>query len=246
MSGLVRSARARLSTALGGILFTFMSTTASLRKPRSTLREKEIWAKITAAAMPRPMETANCNTTSAVRVRPAPGLALLFLGREATKAIAFPLAFSAFMLPIPLSFTEHIHLWLRQVATVGCEWVMPMLGIPVLAEGTTLHFASATLFVSDACSGFSTVYAALAVACLTAYSAPSLRRRLLVMVVAAPLAIGANVLRVILLSLLVAWRGAEILETFVHPLSGMLTFALALPAIFWFGQPAPAQARTAA
>ena len=31
------------------------------------------------------------------------------------------------------------------------------------------------------------------------------------------------------------WRGPEILETFIHPLSGMMTFALSLPIIFWLG-----------
>jgi exosortase len=166
-----------------------------------------------------------------------PGLAVTFLGWRKTLAIGFPLAFMAFMLPIPLSFTERIHLELREIATAGTEWVMPMLGIPVLTEGTTLYFPHATLFVSDACSGFSTLYAALAVACLTAYTCTSLPRRLIVLVAAGPLAIAANVLRVILLSLVVAWQGTDILETFVHPLSGMMTFALALPVIFWLGQP---------
>lgn len=171
-----------------------------------------------------------------------PGLALLFLGREKTRAIAFPLAFAAFMLPIPLGFTERIHLWLRHIITAGTEWFLPLVGIPVLTEGTTLHFASATLLVSDACSGFSTLYAAVAVACLTAHSTPSTARRLIVLLAAAPLAIGTNLLRVILLSLVVVWQGTDILATFVHPLSGMLTFALALPIIFWLGQPSPRHA----
>jgi hypothetical protein len=48
---------------------------------------------------------------------------------------------------------------------------------------------------------------------------------------------------VIGLVLLTVWFGSGILETFVHPLSGMLTFALALPVIFWLGQPAMAQER---
>jgi hypothetical protein len=34
---------------------------------------------------------------------------------------------------------------------------------------------------------------------------------------------------------MVNWRGAEILDTFIHPLSGMATFAMALPVIFWLG-----------
>src|SRR4029078_3216337 len=42
-----------------------------------------------------------------------PGLSLLFLGGARTKAIAFPLSFTCFMLPIPLALTEQIHLWLR-------------------------------------------------------------------------------------------------------------------------------------
>ena len=164
-----------------------------------------------------------------------PGLSLLLMGVERTRAILFPLAFLAFALPIPLALTEQIHWQLRLLATAATSSVVPMLGIPVFVEGTTLHMATGVLQVADACSGFSTLYAAMAVACLTAYSTPSPARRLLVLLAAAPLAIAANMLRVILLVVLVVWQGEEILETFVHGLSGMMTFALALPVIFWLG-----------
>jgi exosortase len=164
-----------------------------------------------------------------------PGLALLLLGVERTRAIAFPLAFTLFALPIPLGFTEQIHLQLRYLATGAVSGLLRPLGVPVFVEGTTLHLASGSLEVADACSGFSTLYAAAAVAFLVAYSAPTLRRRVLVLVAAAPLAIGANIVRVFGLTVLAAWQGFDILDTFVHPLSGMLTFALALPVIFWLG-----------
>jgi exosortase/archaeosortase family protein len=75
----------------------------------------------------------------------------------------------------------------------------------------------------------------VAVACLTAYSIPNAGRRVLVLLSAVPLAVGANLLRVIGLVVLIKWQGGEILETFVHPLSGMLTFAISLPVIFWLG-----------
>jgi exosortase len=182
-----------------------------------------------------------------------PGLSLLLIGAERTRAIAFPLVFLAFALPIPLGLTENIHLALRHVATAGTSAVVPLLGIPVFVEGTTLHMARGTLQVADACSGFSTLYAAMAVAFLTAYSTPSPSRRALVVLGAAPIAIVSNMLRVILLVVLVVWRGPEVLETFIHPLSGMMTFALALPLIFWLGgrdtapdavvPPAPTEAR---
>jgi exosortase/archaeosortase family protein len=56
-----------------------------------------------------------------------------------------------------------------------------------------------------------------------------------VLLSAAPLAIAANILRIVALVFLVLWRGEGVLETFLHPLSGMMTFALALPIIFWLG-----------
>ena len=172
-----------------------------------------------------------------------PGLSLLLLGIERTRQIAFPLAFTLFALPIPLSMTESIHLALRHVATDASALLVPLVGIPVFAEETTLYLARATLVVSDACSGFSTLYAAGAMACLVAYRADTTPRRLLVMAAAAPLAIAANILRVVLLVVIVALTGIEVLDTWIHPASGMLTFALALPIIFWLGQPSqPASA----
>jgi exosortase len=173
--------------------------------------------------------------SAAAIVLALPGLSLLFLGVQRTRAILVPLLFLGFALPIPLTFTEAIHLQLRYIATAATAAAIPYLGIPVFAEGTTLNLPQGALQVADACSGFSTLYAALAVAFLTAYSTRSSARRLLVLAAAAPLAIGANILRVIALVLLVVWQGPGVLETFVHPLSGMMTFALALPIIFWLG-----------
>lgn len=167
-----------------------------------------------------------------------PGLSLLFLGRRRTAAIAFPLAFMALMLPIPLALTEPVHLLLRKIATYGTSLVVPWLGITAYVEGTTFHLVNASLHVGDGCSGFSTLYAAGAVAALTAYSCPNPWRRVLVLMSAAPLAIAANVLRVILLIAIVHRTGIDVLSTWVHPASGVLTFALALPAIFWLGSTA--------
>jgi len=174
-----------------------------------------------------------------------PGLSLLFLGPARTKAIVFPLALTAFALPIPLALTEPVHMVLRQIATAACAFALPLLGVPVFAEGTTLHLAATPVQISDACSGFSTLYASIAVAYLTAYSTPGWGRKLLILAAAAPIAVAANAARVVLLVVLVAWRGPEILDTFIHPLSGMLTFAVALPVIFSLGKPPKPVERTA-
>lgn len=166
-----------------------------------------------------------------------PGLSLLFLGTARTKAIAFPLAFLALMLPIPLVMTERIHLVLRHISTAGAAAVVPWLGVTVFAEGTTLHLSQGILEVGDGCSGFSTLYAACAVAALAAYSCDNWRGRILAIAAAAPLAIASNVFRVILLIFVVRTLGMSSLQTWLHPASGMLTFALTLPVILWLGRP---------
>jgi len=167
-----------------------------------------------------------------------PGLSLLFLGTARTKAIAFPLAFTALMLPIPLAVTERIHLVLRQISTAGAAAIVPLLGGTVYAEGTTLHITQGVLEVGDGCSGFSTLYAACAVAALAAYSSDRWSRRIAAIAAAVPLAIASNIVRVVLLVFVVRWLGIGALETWLHPGSGVLTFVLTLPVILWLGRPA--------
>jgi exosortase len=171
-----------------------------------------------------------------------PGLSLLFMGTERTKAIIFPLLTLFLTLPIPLFLTESIHLTLRHIATDSVAWLLPFFGVPVFASGTLLETPNGLLEVADACSGFSTLYATVTVAILTAYLCPVRHRKILVLAIAVPLAIGVNIVRVLLLTLLVDWVGLDVLNTSAHEISGLLTFVVALPVIFWLGRsPAPAE-----
>jgi exosortase len=165
-----------------------------------------------------------------------PGLALLFLGTERTKAILFPLSTLFLTLPIPLVFTESMHLVLRHIATKSVAWLLNLMGVPVFSTGTLLEVEGGSLMVADACSGFATLYAAMTIAILTAYFCKSPRRRILLLLIAAPLAIGVNIMRVLLLTLLVNWFGLDVLATSAHEISGLLTFVIALPIIFYLGQ----------
>ena len=70
------------------------------------------------------------------------------------------------------------------------------------------------------------------------YLSASPVRRLLVGLLFAPIAIAVNVVRVALLVVLVYWQGTDVLATSLHELSGIVTFLVALPVIFWLGGPA--------
>lgn len=165
-----------------------------------------------------------------------PGFSLIFLGKTRTKAIFFLLLTLFLTIPIPLAFTESIHLALRYIATDGSVWLLRFFNISVFSEGTTIQIENGSLQVADACSGFATLYATITVALLTAYLCQSLPRKVIVLVVAIPLAISINIVRVFVLTILVNWFGLDVLKTSAHEISGLATFMTALPIIFWIGR----------
>jgi len=157
------------------------------------------------------------------------GLSLLLLGTRRAKAIWFPLLFLGFAIPIPLFVARPIHLALRQVAAVSTEGALSFLGYDVHREGFHLRVGPESLEIADACSGFSALMAMLMVGLLLAYMGRArLWRGALLVLLAVPAAIAANLARCVLLSMLIAAFGGGILDTAVHPVSGMFTFAAAL------------------
>ncbi len=157
-----------------------------------------------------------------------PGLSLLLIGRQRTKAIWFGLFFLIFAVPIPLFIVRQVHLVLRSIAAVGTEAILA-LGYEVTREGTLLQVGREWIQIADACSGFATLMALSMAGILLVHMAPGTRwRKALVLALIFPIAAAANVLRCVVLSMLIAAFGGDVLHTWVHPLSGVVTFILAL------------------
>lgn len=161
------------------------------------------------------------------------GSVALLLGLRRTRALFFPLLLLFFMLPIPTAFVENIVLVLRRLSAAGCEYVLNTTGLPVLREFTTLRLPSGTIEIADACSGFSTLYASVTMALILCYLISSNARRALILISAVPLAISCNILRCALLGYLVHYRGIEVLETQLHPLTGIFSFSMALGLLYF-------------
>ncbi len=158
-----------------------------------------------------------------------PGLCLLFLGRERTKAIWFPLLFLGFAVPIPLVAARSVHLVLRHVSATGTAHVLDFMGYEVSRQATSLQVGPYAIEIADACSGFSTLTALLMVGLLLAYMARARwPRAALLMALVFPIAMLANLVRCIVLIMLVAAFDTDILGTMVHPGSGVATFLLGL------------------
>lgn len=155
-----------------------------------------------------------------------PGLCLLFLGPRRTSLLRVPLLISLLMVPIP--FTMGTPLALRTVTAIGVEPLLHGLGLTALREGTLLILPQHTFIVADACSGFSTLYASMAVAIILACYASSNGRRLALLLAAPPLAVAANVARVLALVLMTKTFGDGLLDTPIHEASGVATFGIVL------------------
>ena len=155
-----------------------------------------------------------------------PGLSLALLGPRRTRALAVPLAAAWLMLPIPRTFATDMQL--RHITAASVEWILDAVGYTVLRDATVLHLPGQTFVVSDACSGFATLYAGVSVAFLLACMAPTHLRRALLLLAAPLLAIVANVTRVLLLVVLTYHHGNWFIDSFFHPASGVATFVIVL------------------
>ena len=164
-----------------------------------------------------------------------PGLALLLLGPHRTRTLGVPLAVTWLMLPMPRDSAIHQHL--RRVTAWAVEPLLQAAGIPAYRQATVIEIPRQVFVVANDCSGFSTLYASLAVALLLVVLCRSTQRRALLLVAAPLLALAANILRVLALILLSEQFGVTVLETVIHPLSGVLTFAIALGGLFWIAGP---------
>jgi len=161
-----------------------------------------------------------------------PGLSLLFLGARRTRALIFPLLLAPLMLPIPAGAIAPISLTLREISAWGATQFIALAGIPVIREGTDLLIPRGPIYVTDACSGTQTLFAAITLSLILAYFTPSMARRGVLLVSAWILAIVCNMLRVASLVMLVHYWGYPLLQTKLHETSGLVSFSLALVALF--------------
>ncbi len=174
------------------------------------------------------------------------GLALTFLGAGAARVLAFPIGFLLFAVPAPPAVIDAFTFHLKVVATWLTVAVLDAARLPVVVEGSALHFPGATVTVADACSGLKTATSLTAMAALFAHLQPSRLRAALIAGLALPIAVLANAARVLFLSGLVAWWGPEVLEGPLHDGSGLVVYAVAMAALLALHAPATDPAPDAA
>ncbi len=120
-------------------------------------------------------------------------VAWVVLGTRAIQILAFPVLFISFAIPVwfPLSPV------LQEITADAVFWVVRVIEIPALRIENMIVLPAGKLSIEEACGGLNYFLAAMTLATLHAYlNYPSLRSRLVVVLVAAIAAVLVNILRV--------------------------------------------------
>jgi len=158
------------------------------------------------------------------------GTVLLLLGWHALARLWFPLFFLVFLVPLPGFMIDIATAPLKNFVSHIVESMLYELGYPIARAGVILMIGQYQMLVTDACSGLNSLYSLAALGFLYLYlTGPGTAvRRAALLASIAPIALVANVARVLILTLITFYLGEEAGQSFLHGFAGMTLFATAL------------------
>lgn len=160
------------------------------------------------------------------------GVAVAAGGRAWARHFVFPLLFLVFMFPWPTAWMARAALFLQEWVSIIAAAVFDLATV-CYRRGTTLKLAGVAepLVVAEECSGLRQIVAFLALgALLGKLTGRGLGFRLVLFLLAAPVAILANVVRVLLMGFGAMWFGTSWMHGWLHhaPAAFSLPLGIAL------------------
>ncbi|RKY36891.1 MAG: hypothetical protein DRP78_02540 [Candidatus Omnitrophota bacterium] len=156
------------------------------------------------------------------------GIVLYCLGSKAFKTLLFPITYLLFMIPLPLVLTSNIVLRMKLFAAQAAVIMLNKIGIQALRDGSIIRTLHSFLEIEAPCSGLRSLIALLAFGAAFAYlTKNSILKKWLVFLSALPIALSANILRIVLLGWVSEIYGMQAAHGWIHDFSGFLLFAFA-------------------
>jgi exosortase len=158
---------------------------------------------------------------------------LLCYGVLAWRRASFSLLFLLLMVPLPPALLEHSIYSLQQGSTEIAYLLFKAVGVPVLRQGFLLTVPGVTIEVARECSGIRSSVALFITCLLAAHLFLRTKWRMLVFVLLAfPVAIIKNGIRIATLTLLSVYVDPGFLTGRLHHEGGFVFFLLALAILF--------------
>ncbi|MFH2138100.1 MAG: exosortase/archaeosortase family protein [Candidatus Omnitrophota bacterium] len=155
------------------------------------------------------------------------GLVIYNCGFEIIRLISFPLFFISFMVPIPKVMTLGISFYMKIFAANAATALIGLV-IPLKSAGSMVYLPNGVLTVGAPCSGLKSLITLTALSLLFAHlTGFSLKKKILFFIGTIPIALIANIIRIMLLILVFYVYGSEVAMGKFHDISGFLLFVIA-------------------
>jgi exosortase len=172
------------------------------------------------------------------------GLVYYFNGKEWAKELLFPIAFLTFMVPIPNVIYYAIAFPMQLLSSKLTQSVLHFIGLPSIRQGNIILLPNYSMEVAEACSGLRSLVSLLALGAFFAYitfpkdtnSDKSDLKRLILFLSVFPIAIGANIFRILITAIGAYVISPKLAEDFLHKLSGLIVFLISVFSLFIVSQ----------
>lgn len=159
----------------------------------------------------------------------AVGYCWAFMGWRRLKTIAFPVLFSLTMFPFPVFINNNLTLRLKLLSSHLGVKMLQVCGLSAYREGNVIDLGFTRLQVVDACSGLRFLLPLIVLGILLAhFYRASWWKRAVIVLMAIPLSILTNAMRVAGVGFLYPYFGPQVAEGFFHDLSGWVVFMVSL------------------
>ena len=158
------------------------------------------------------------------------GVFTLIVGATALKRYWFAFFFLVFMVPLPIALYSKIASPLQLFASRVASALLNATGLPVLCEGNKMTLPGGLqMFVAEACSGMRQLTGFLALTTAVAYwTTRPPWYRVVIMVSALPIALSANIARVMLTGYIMHFVNPQFALGTYHTLEGLLMMGFGL------------------
>ena len=156
------------------------------------------------------------------------GLILAIRGWPTFQKTSFLLLLLFLSIPLPTLILSAAAFPLQLVASSWAEFILRLLGVPVLRDGNVLQLDTMTLNVTEACSGIRSLASLVTAGVVVAYFLPSRWwLRTIFVLSTIPVAMAANAFRVAGTGLLGEFVGERWATGFYHLFTGWIVFVVA-------------------
>jgi exosortase len=161
------------------------------------------------------------------------GLIATFFGWAMVRALSFPLLVLVLAIPFPAILFNRITFPLQLLASRIASDILPMLGVPTLHEGNVIELPVMKLEVAEACSGIRSLMSLFTLAVFYGYFLErTTKRRVILALASIPIAVTANVARIVGTGLCVQYWDPEKALGFFHEFSGWVMFVVSLACLY--------------